>query len=216
MQSFFQYVSFAEADRLTVATNKQFIADLMPRNPIYVKLLSFEAQSVLGKPHPTTIPAMNILLKEGFRYHNYIDIFDAGPTLEAPLPEINTIKSSRIVTIKSIRVKKKTCDEYILSNRQLQFRATIKGFALMEQNNTCIINSETAELLYKLKSEILLSALPLYTPIKYPGKKRMSELNIMQGKGQYIGGAMDKKQRFRTGISQPGLWHSALARIKSH
>ncbi|TAL61484.1 MAG: arginine N-succinyltransferase, partial [Legionella sp.] len=86
----FFHMPFAEADRLTIATNKQFIADLMPRNPIYVKLLSQEAQSVIGKPHQSTVPAMNILLNEGFRFNNYVDIFDAGPTIESPVKEIKT------------------------------------------------------------------------------------------------------------------------------
>ena len=85
-------MTYAEADRLTLATDKQFIADLMPRNPIYVKLLSSEAQEAIGKPHPSTVPAMNILLKEGFRYNKYIDIFDAGPTLEVPLAKIKTVE----------------------------------------------------------------------------------------------------------------------------
>ena len=62
--SHFFPMSFAEADRLTLSTNKQFIADLMPRNPLYVKLLAPEAQTVIGKPHASTLPAMKILLQE--------------------------------------------------------------------------------------------------------------------------------------------------------
>ena len=87
---FFQ-MSFIEADHLTLSTDKQFIADLMPKHPIYVELLSPEAQSVIGKPHPSTLPAMNILLRENFHWNHYVDILDAGPTIECPRDQIRTI-----------------------------------------------------------------------------------------------------------------------------
>jgi hypothetical protein len=44
-------IDFAEADRLSVV-NKKFIAELMPRHPIYIPLLPLDAQAVIGKPHP--------------------------------------------------------------------------------------------------------------------------------------------------------------------
>ena len=47
-QHFF-HLSFAEADRLTLATDKQFVADLMPKNPVYVNLLPQAAQEVIGQ-----------------------------------------------------------------------------------------------------------------------------------------------------------------------
>lgn len=142
---FFQ-MPFADADRLTLATNKQFIADLMPRNPIYVKLLSSEAQAVIGQPHQSTAPAMNILLKEGFRYNNYVDIFDAGPTIEAPLADIRTIALSRIMVIKSIS-DEVSSSEYLLANTHIDFRATINYAVFNEQEHTCIISKATANLL---------------------------------------------------------------------
>lgn len=142
----FFHMPFAKADALTLATNKQFIADLMPRNPIYVSLLPKEAQLVIGQPHPATLPAMNILLKEGFRYNKYIDIFDAGPTIEAPVNEIRSIKNSRVMKIKNI------CDEleahpFLLANNQLDFRATTGNVQVNPQENTCTISKETADLL---------------------------------------------------------------------
>ncbi|WP_298622691.1 arginine N-succinyltransferase [uncultured Legionella sp.] len=142
----FFHMPFFEADRLTLATNKQFIADLMPRNPIYVKLLSSETQSVIGKPHQSTAPAMNILLKEGFRYNNYIDIFDGGPTIEAPLQEIKTIALSRMMVIKSIS-DEVSSNEYLLANTHMDFRATINYAVFNEQENTCIISKAAANLL---------------------------------------------------------------------
>lgn len=137
---------FAKADHLTLATNKQFIADLMPRNPIYVKLLSAEAQAVIGKPHPLTIPAFNILLREGFHYNQYIDIFDGGPTLEAPVAKIKTVERSCEVTISSLSDEVSSIN-YLLSNGQINFRATINTALINQEKNICIISKKTAQLL---------------------------------------------------------------------
>lgn len=142
----FFHMPFAEADRLTLATNKQFIADLMPRNPIYIKLLSPEAQAVIGKPHQSTAPAMSILLKEGFHYNNYIDIFDAGPTIQAPFSEIKTLKMSRIMLIKNLS-DEVSSNKFLLANTELDFRATINYALFSPKENSCIISKATAALL---------------------------------------------------------------------
>lgn len=144
--SHFFHMSFAEADRLTLTTDKQFIADLMPRNPIYIKLLSLQAQAAIGQPHPSTQTAMEILLKEGFRYNKYIDIFDAGPTLEVPRLKIKTIEQSHVVTIKNISDEVSSTN-YLLANTQLDFRATINSALVNKEKSTCIISKNTANLL---------------------------------------------------------------------
>ncbi len=156
----FFHMSFAEADRLTLATDKQFIADLMPRNPIYIKLLSPEAQAVIGQSHPSTQAAMHILLKEGFRYNKYIDIFDGGPTLEVPQLKIKTIELSRVVTIKNIS-DEVSSPNYLLANTQLDFRATINSALVNKENSTCIISKKTANLL-QVQCGNQLRVAPLY------------------------------------------------------
>jgi arginine N-succinyltransferase len=144
--SHFFNLSFAEADRLTISTNKQFIADLMPRNPIYVKLLCKEAQKTIGQPHQSTIPAMNILLKEGFRYNQYVDIFDAGPTIEAPRDEVRTITSSKVLTIKSIS-DQVSSQRFLISNTELDFKSIICQVVFNEDQGTCILSKKDAEIL---------------------------------------------------------------------
>lgn len=163
----FFHMPFEEADRLTLATNKQFIADLMPRNPIYLKLLSSEAQAAVGNPHQSTLPAMNILLNEGFRFNNYVDIFDAGPTIESPLSQIKTIALSRVMTIKNIS-DEVSSNEYLLANTQINFRATIDFALIHNEDNSCIISKKTAELLEVKQGDTLrvaplrLNELPLF------------------------------------------------------
>lgn len=152
-QHFF-HMPFAEADRLTLATNKQFIADLMPRNAIYIKLLSPQAQEVIGKPHSSTVPAMNILMNEGFRFNNYVDIFDAGPTIESPLTDIKTVKSSRIMSIKSLS-DEVSSSEYLMANTAMDFRATIHYALINNEDSHCIISKQTAELLKVKRGEPL-------------------------------------------------------------
>lgn len=144
--SHFFHMPFVEADRLTLSTNKQFIADLMPRHPLYVKILSKDAQAVIGKPHPLSLPAMNILLKEGFRYTHYVDIFDAGPTIEAPRDQIRTVATSLKMVVKNI-IDEVGGERYIIANNALNFRATISHALFNQTEQSCTITRQTADML---------------------------------------------------------------------
>jgi arginine N-succinyltransferase len=93
-------IEYSEAEHIVGMGNKAIIAELMPKHPIYTVLLPRETQAVMGKVHPQTAPALHLLEQEGFRYQGYIDIFDGGPTVEAPLAEIRSIKRSRVLPAK--------------------------------------------------------------------------------------------------------------------
>ncbi|WP_442801480.1 arginine N-succinyltransferase [Serratia rubidaea] len=92
-------IEFAEADYLSGTGQKAFIAELMPKHPLYVDFLSQDAQQVIGEVHPHTVPARRLLEAEGLRYQGYVDIFDGGPTLEAEIDEIRAVKHSRLVKV---------------------------------------------------------------------------------------------------------------------
>jgi arginine N-succinyltransferase len=92
-------MDFETADQHSGALSKTFIAELMPPNPIYVTLLTPEAQAALGKAHEKTRPTYELLQREGFRAGAYLDIFDAGPVLEARTDGLKTIVSSRPGTL---------------------------------------------------------------------------------------------------------------------
>lgn len=98
--SHFFSMSFLEADALSGEGRNQFIAELMPKYPIYLPLLSDDAIDVIGQVHPNTRPAMAMLQKEGFEYKNYVDIFDAGPTVEVQTSQLKTIKESSNYRVK--------------------------------------------------------------------------------------------------------------------
>jgi len=84
-------MTFPEADEFNAVHGTQFIADLMPKTPIYVSLLSEAAQAVMGLPHPTGKAALRMLEEEGFVFDRYIDIFDGGPTVTARTDKIKTL-----------------------------------------------------------------------------------------------------------------------------
>ena len=87
-------MSFPEADEFNAVNGTQFIADLMPRSPIYVALLTDEAKAVIGQPHPSGRAALRMLEHEGFLFDRYVDIFDGGPTVTARTDDIRTVRES--------------------------------------------------------------------------------------------------------------------------
>jgi arginine N-succinyltransferase len=97
-QHFFQ-MDFERADELTAQGKKSFIAELMPRQPLYVAYLTREAQDVIGKVHRATAPARRLLEQEGMHYEGYVDIFDAGPVLQARVIELRGLRESALLTL---------------------------------------------------------------------------------------------------------------------
>lgn len=88
-------MGFKEADEFNAMHGTQFIADLMPKTPIYTAMLPESARAVMGVPHPSGRAAMKMLEREGFEYDCYIDIFDGGPTMATRVDNVRTIQESR-------------------------------------------------------------------------------------------------------------------------
>ena len=95
-------MNFPEADQFNAIHGTKFIADLMPRHPIYVSLLSDQARAVLGQPHTSGRAALRMLEEEGFTFDRYVDIFDGGPTVTAKTDSIRTIRESVFETVEEI------------------------------------------------------------------------------------------------------------------
>lgn len=114
-------LSFQKADFISAVDGFQFISDLMPKHPVYVDLLSGAAQNAIGKPHRDAAGAFKILQDEGFRYSGYVDIFDAGPSIQTRLEHIRTVKDSQALTIKNIipEISLVDANSYIVSNARL-------------------------------------------------------------------------------------------------
>ena len=90
-------MEYSTADYLTGIGQKSFIAELMPKHPVYVNLLPSEAREAIGAVHADTAPARALLEQEGFRYEGYVDIFDAGPTLECARENIDVVRRSAVM-----------------------------------------------------------------------------------------------------------------------
>jgi len=88
-------MGFKEADEFNGAHGTQFIADLMPKTPIYTAMLPQDALDVMRKPHPSGEAAMRMLERESFNGGDYIDIFDGGPTMSVSTDQIRTVLDAR-------------------------------------------------------------------------------------------------------------------------
>lgn len=87
-------MNFQEADEFNAKFGNQFIADLMPKHPVYIAMLSEAARHVIGMPHPSGRAAMRMLEEEGFAWENYVDIFDGGPTMTARTDQIRSVREA--------------------------------------------------------------------------------------------------------------------------
>lgn len=115
-------LDYPTADYLSVV-DKRFIAELMPKHPIYIPLLPAEAQGVVGKPHEQSAPAMRMLESEGFRLSNMVDIFDAGPVVTCPLEEVRVVRESRRATVAQIVEPTPEAGLHVLTTVGPEFRA---------------------------------------------------------------------------------------------
>jgi len=115
-------IDYPTADYLSMV-NKRFIADLMPKHPIYIPLLSAEAQQVIGKVHKQTEPAMKMLADEGFTRCGLVDIFEGGPVVKCALGDIRAVKQSIVAAVEQIVDKPLESEPHIICNARQDFRA---------------------------------------------------------------------------------------------
>ncbi|MEP4890474.1 MAG: arginine N-succinyltransferase [Aliiglaciecola sp.] len=145
LEEHFFSMDFPTADYLTGIGDKVFIAELMPKYPIYVSLLSKAAQAVIGQVHEKTRPALQLLQQEGFISRGYVDIFDGGPTVEANLQHIRTAQASRKLPIKIDQQKAAEgvlC--YVINTQVKNFRAVSTEVYVDKEQNVAYISAQSA------------------------------------------------------------------------
>ncbi|WP_417762239.1 arginine N-succinyltransferase [Shewanella sp.] len=158
LQQHFLGIEFAQADYLSGLGQKAFMAEMMPRSPVYVCLLPEVAQRVIGEVHTNTRPALSMLQAEGFRWRNYIDIFDAGPTVECPREDIRSVKESRLLTVNIVPSSPASDSDnpFIVANTRLaDFRATLTKLNITDDSTSVNISSELAAALLLKNGEQL-------------------------------------------------------------
>jgi arginine N-succinyltransferase len=137
-------MSFQEADQFNAVHGNQFIADLMPKHPIYTAMLPETARAVMGMPHPTGRAAMRMLEAEGFAHEGYIDIFDGGPSMAAATDRIRTVRDAKDAKIVATDA---TGSQHALvsKGRLLDFVAV--QATVSERDGGLAIDAESAKLL---------------------------------------------------------------------
>ena len=138
-------MTFPEADEFNAVHGTKFIADLMPRSAIYLALLSDEARSVIGHPHPSGRAALRMLEEEGFTFDRYVDIFDGGPTVTAQTDKIRTIRESDTETVCEIGEGGRT-RLIVAAGRLTEFRACFAAAKRVPKKGLCI-DRDAADLL---------------------------------------------------------------------
>lgn len=136
-------MSFDEADTFNALHGNQFIADLMPKHPVYVAMLSDGARHVLGRPNVSGRAAMRMLENEGFAHENYVDIFDGGPTMTARTDQVHSIRNARDAKIAGLDEGGKT--SLVAAGRLADFRCAYGK--VTDGADGVTLDAKTAEIL---------------------------------------------------------------------
>ena len=142
-------MSFQEADEFNAKFGNQFIADLMPKHPVYIAMLQESAKTVIGVPHPSGRAAMRMLENEGFAWESYVDIFDGGPTMTARTDQIRSIRDATDATIDSISDsvgEHKTGEKKLITLGRLHAFKAAHGW-IDDRGGNVIIDAESARAL---------------------------------------------------------------------
>jgi arginine N-succinyltransferase len=150
-QRFFR-LPFDQADLMSSSTDGQFILDLAPRHPIYLELLPDDARNSVGKVHREGEAARVMLEREGFRYQNLVDLFDAGPTVACRRDDIATVRGSVRRRVKIV-AKGESLDRLVAADAIDRFRATRAPVLVDEEEAQ--ISSETAEALRLAEGDMI-------------------------------------------------------------
>ena len=150
-------MSFPEADHFNAMHGTRFIADLMPRTPIYVSLLADAAKAVMGQPHPSGRAALRMLEEEGFVFDRYLDIFDGGPTVTVATDRIRTIREAVCETVVEIGEGGK--QKMLLATGRLKNFAACCACVKRVARKGLVIDQDSARLLgVKVGDELLAVA----------------------------------------------------------
>ena len=142
-------MNFQDADEFNGKHGNRFIADLMPKHPVYIAMLSEHARAVIGVPHPSGRAAMRMLENEGFMWEKYVDIFDGGPTMTVRTDQIHSVRDATDSVIMGIS---DTIGDHIGGEKALAATGMLSGFraayAWIETTDKgVVIDRPSAELL---------------------------------------------------------------------
>lgn len=156
---FFQ-MDFGRADDLSSLGKKSFIAELMPRHPLYVTYLPEEAQQVIGQVHVDTAPARRLLEQEGLYFEGFVDIFDAGPVLQARVNELRSIRQSELAeVVESVGQNAPSNEPILIANTNMQDYRIILSDVSPENGQLQLTPEQQQALHCSVKSQVRLMPL---------------------------------------------------------
>ncbi|WP_437881354.1 arginine N-succinyltransferase [Pseudomonas sp. LRF_L74] len=136
-------MEFSQADYLTGVGSKAFIAQLMPKFPLYTCFLSQAARDVIGRAHPDSEPALSMLKAEGFIHQGYVDIFDAGPAVAAETAKIRAVRDSQLLVL-AVGTPGDNATPYLVHNRKREeCRITVAPARVA--SGTLVVSPQTAK-----------------------------------------------------------------------
>ncbi len=139
----FMDMDFERADYLS-SKDKGFIADLMPKHPLYIPLLNPVVRDAIGAVHDDTLSALRFLEGQGFKWDRHVDIFDAGPRIACKTDEIKTVKESTSAKAAIAFGGGKASKNCLVANSKLDFRATVAPLEYFAAEGNAMIDSEVA------------------------------------------------------------------------
>jgi arginine N-succinyltransferase len=148
-------MSFNEADYFNAINGNQFIADLMPKHPVYVAMLDQEARKVIGVPHLSGRAAMRMLENEGFAYEGYVDIFDGGPSMTARTDNVESVKNSVKASVTGMDIEEG--ERAILATGRLSDFRACYGARVLDDEEGIAIDSAAADALDVSEGDIVWS-----------------------------------------------------------
>lgn len=138
-------MSFQDADYFNAINGNQFIADLMPKHPVYIAMLGDDARNAIGVPHPSGRAAMRMLEAEGFAYEGYLDIFDGGPTMTARTDKVESVAKAKQAKLAAVDCSEG--EQALLASGQMTGFRCCYGIRSFDADGGMNIDPHAAELL---------------------------------------------------------------------
>lgn len=139
---------YDEADRFC-QHSREFMLSLLPREPVYLTLLTPQARQGVAQVGADTVPARRMLEELGFRYTGRIDPFDGGPHLEAHTDEIDLIRRTTHAAYAGSCTELETTATGFVSflDDEGEFRCVYTAFRLDERGGSIVLPEASAQAL---------------------------------------------------------------------
>ncbi len=121
-------LDFATVTQLNTGSQACFLEQRIPAGALLSSSMDDRARAAVGQVHEHTRPALRMLEQEGFRYKGFVDLLDAGPTVECPRKAINSVRNTALcdIELKTSVAAHGASDTVILANTHCaEFRATL-------------------------------------------------------------------------------------------